>query len=143
LVKTIKNSRSSAPKKKGSLKDSRELAEQIGQLSLDKKAEDILVFDIREIASFADYFVICSGSSDRHLKAIADSVTEGIFNKYSIKPWHIEGYSYLRWILIDYVDVVVHIFLEDVREFYNLERLWGDAGITEIRDEGNNSGEST
>ena len=141
MEKTTKNSRSSAQKKKGSPKSSRELAKRIGHLSLEKKAEDILIFDISKISSFADYFVICTGTSDRHLKAIADNITDGIFEKYKVKPWHLEGYSYLRWILIDYVDVVVHLFLEDVRDYYNLERLWGDAKVIEIKDEETDSGE--
>jgi len=141
LEETIKNSRSSAKKAKDHYKDSKELAEKIGQLSLSKKAEDILIFDIREVSSFTDYFVICSGSSDKQLKAITDAITEGVFAAYTIKPWHLEGYSFLRWVLIDYVDVVVHIFLKDVREFYNLERLWGDAQIIEIKDENITTGD--
>ncbi len=141
MEKTIKNSHFSNKKKKGYLKSSKSLAEKIGFLSLSKKAENILIFDLRELTSITDYFVICSGNSDKHIKAITDAITEGVYKDLKINPWHIEGYTYLRWVLIDYVDVVAHIFLKEIREYYDLERLWGDAKIIEIKDDDYNSGE--
>ena len=80
-----------------------------------------------------DFFVICSADTDVQVKAIADAVVEGLEEK-QIRVWHNEGISQLRWVLLDYVDVVVHIFQKRVREFYNLEKLWGDAKIEQVED---------
>lgn len=101
---------------------------------LELKAEDIQVFDLTGIADFTDYFVICSGGSDTHVKAIADAVLEGL-KEQGQRPWHREGYDSRKWVLLDYVDVVIHIFQREVREFYALERLWADAPVEFIRDE--------
>ncbi|KPL18408.1 MAG: hypothetical protein AMJ92_08210 [candidate division Zixibacteria bacterium SM23_81] len=103
-----------------------EIAVACGEIALSKKAIDVKILDLREITSVTDYFVICTGSIDLHVKAISDAIVEGL-EKKKIKVWHIEGYSALKWVLLDYVDVVVHIFNGDVRDFYGLERLWGDA----------------
>jgi ribosome-associated protein len=92
----------------------------------DKKAEDILVLDLRGLASFTDYFLICSGASNRQLKTIADEIEEKL-RKVKRKPSHVEGYPKGEWILMDYVDFVVHIFTPKSRAHYDLERLWGDA----------------
>lgn len=104
----------------------RELALAAGEIALSKKATDVKVLDLRELTSVTDYFVICSGSVDLHVKAISDAIVEGL-EKIKREVWHIEGYSALKWVLLDYVDVVVHIFNGEVRDFYGLERLWGDA----------------
>tara|TARA_B110000116_G_C16615654_1_gene481438 strand:- start:297 stop:680 length:384 start_codon:yes stop_codon:yes gene_type:complete len=100
---------------------------------LEMKAEDITVLDLRGIAEFADYFVICSGTSDVHVRAIADSVIDRS-KKDNQRPLNTEGYDQRKWILIDFVDVVVHVMQPKDREFYGLERLWGDAPVEEILD---------
>ena len=92
----------------------------------EKKASDILVLDLREIASFTDYFLICSGRSHRQLASIADEVKDSL-RDLKRKPSHVEGYPRGEWILMDYVDFVVHLFTPSSREYYDLERLWGDA----------------
>jgi ribosome-associated protein len=91
-----------------------------------KKAEDIIVLDLRGLASFTDYFLICAGASNRQLATIADEVEEQL-RKVKRKPSHVEGYPKGEWILMDYVDFVVHIFTPRSRAHYDLERLWGDA----------------
>lgn len=91
-----------------------------------RKARDILALDLREVASVADYFLICSGSSERQVEAIAEAVEEAV-DGHGVRPWHVEGRESRRWVLLDYVDFVVHVFHERTREYYLLERLWGDA----------------
>ena len=86
----------------------------------------MIIIDLRKLNAPTDYFVICSGTADRQVKAIADSVVEGLKAK-GHRPWHVEGYDARHWILIDYVNVVVHVFNGDTRDFYSLETLWGDA----------------
>jgi len=86
----------------------------------------VLVLDLRKISTVADFFVICSGTSDVQVKAIADAIVEGL-EKRNVIAWHVEGYSARRWILIDFVDVVVHVFHSKAREYYMLESLWADA----------------
>ena len=94
----------------------------------DKKGEDILLLDIRELADFTDYFVICSGTSDRMLKALADEVLERVRVIHGLKG-RIEGLPQEGWLLIDYVDVVVHLFSPDRRDYYRLEELWGKGKV--------------
>lgn len=109
--------------------------EQLVDLSVkfvrSKKAEDILVIDLRRVTDIADFFILCTGNSDTHVEAIADALVEGMEGA-GYRPWHIEGYGERNWVLIDFVDVVVHIFQREPREFYALERLWGDAKIQEV-----------
>lgn len=107
------------------------LARDCGKLALEKKAEDVVIIDLRKMSASTDYFVICSGSSDKQIKAIVDHIVEEMETK-GVYAWHIEGYGALRWVLIDYVDVVVHVFLEDARRFYSLETLWGDAPMEQV-----------
>jgi ribosome-associated protein len=103
----------------------------------EKKASDIVVLDLRNLSNaIADFFVICSGNSDKQLDAIADSVDQEVLKAFKENPWHIEGKNNKEWMLLDYINVVAHIFRKDRREFYALERLWGDAGITEIDQNG-------
>ena len=90
----------------------------------DRKAVNLTVLDVGKICSFADYFVICSGTSTRHTRAISDAIEEQLKKKSDLLPAHMEGYAQAEWILIDYFDFVIHIFLERAREFYDLERLW-------------------
>ncbi len=97
----------------------------------EKKASDILVLDLRGLASFTDYFLICSGASRRQLESIADEV-EGSLRDLRRRPSHIEGYPRGEWILMDYVDFVVHLFTPSSREYYDLERLWGDAAKLDV-----------
>jgi ribosome-associated protein len=112
----------------------RTLAKRIGDLMISKKAHDVLILDLKKLTSAADYFVICTADSDSQVKAVADAVRDGM--EESNEPvWHYEGYQALKWIVLDYVDVVAHIFYKEDRSFYNLERLWGDAKITEVKDE--------
>ena len=99
----------------------------------EKKAQDIVVMDMREVKNaVADFFVICSGTSDKQLAAIADSIEEEVFKALSEDPWHREGKQNKEWLLIDYINVVAHIFRKDKRNYFALEKLWGDAQITEI-----------
>ena len=107
------------------------LAYLAGELALDKKATDVKILDLRKLSPICDFFVICSASVEIHAKAIADSIIENL-EKKGIRAWHHEGYQACRWILLDYVDVVVHIFLNEVRDFYELEKLWGDAETEEL-----------
>jgi ribosome-associated protein len=93
----------------------------------DRKALNLTVLDVGKICSFADYFVICSGTSTRHTRAISDAIQEQLKKKADILPAHLEGYAQSEWILMDYFDFVVHIFSERAREFYDLERLWKSA----------------
>ncbi|MGH9459988.1 MAG: ribosome silencing factor [Vicinamibacteria bacterium] len=92
----------------------------------DKKASDLVVLDLRGLASFTDFFFLATGNSNRQLKTIADAIEEGL-SKKGVEPNHVEGYPRGDWILMDYVDFVVHVFTPPSREYYNLERLWGDA----------------
>lgn len=122
-----------AKKRKGAA--SEKLSEIIVKGMQEKKANDIVVMDLRKVKNaVADFFVICSGNSDKQLDAIADSVDVEVFKTLKENPWHSEGKSNKEWVLLDYIDVVVHVFRKDKREFYALERLWGDAEITEIED---------
>ncbi len=107
------------------------VARMAGKLALTKKGQDVIILKLKNISSICDYFVIASGDVDVHVKAIAEAVDEGLARK-GIKPWHREGVKGGNWILLDYVDVVVHIFHKSLREFYALEKLWGDAPIEEI-----------
>ena len=110
-------------------------AEQLSQIVVkgmqEKKGEDIVVMDLRDIHNaVADFFVICSGNSDTHIDAIAESVDKEVYKVDGEDPWHREGYANKTWVLLDYVDVVVHVFNKDRREFYQIESLWGDAKIS-------------
>jgi len=110
-------------------------SEQLSQVVVkgmqEKKAEDIVVLDLRKVKNaVADYFIIGSGNSDPHVDAIAESVDYEVSKVGGESPWHREGKSNKTWVLLDYVDVVVHVFSHDKRSFYDLETLWGDAIIT-------------
>jgi len=97
-----------------------------------KKALDIVVLDISEIASFANHFVICSGDNQRQIQAIADEVQTQL-RQLQLRPNHVEGYRNAEWVLLDYVDTVVHVFSKNARSYYDLERLWRDARRVEPR----------
>jgi ribosome-associated protein len=101
----------------------------------EKKAVDIVLMDLRKVKNaVADFFVICSGSSDKQIDAIADSIDEQVYKSLNENPWHVEGKNNKEWMILDYTNVVAHIFRKDRRSFYALEKLWGDAEITEIED---------
>ncbi|MCU0327191.1 MAG: ribosome silencing factor [Spirosomaceae bacterium] len=102
---------------------------------LEKKATNVVVMDLRNVKNaITDYFVICSGNSDTQIDAIATSVEEEVYKANEISAWHKEGKQNKEWILIDYVDVVAHVFRKDRRTFYDLEALWGDAEIRVIEE---------
>ena len=108
------------------------VARGIANLTLTKKATDVLLMDLRGLTSMADYFVVCSADSDIQVRAIADAVVDGM-ERQGVRPWHIESGS-ANWILLDFVDVVLHVFHRNTRPFYNLEKLWGDAAIKRVAD---------
>ena len=105
-----------------------------GQLALSKKGFDVKILKLKALSSVCDYFVIVSGEADVHVRAIAHAVSDGLREAGS-KPVHTEGMNRGNWVLLDYADVVVHVFLEPTRRFYALEKLWGDAPIEELTDE--------
>ncbi|MCS7077245.1 MAG: ribosome silencing factor [Bacteroidia bacterium] len=97
----------------------------------DKKGKEIVVMDLRHLpTSITDYFILCSGDSDTHIKALCDSVEDKVHQVLQEKPWHTEGKEFRKWILLDYISVIVHIFYPEQRRFYGLEELWGDAYFT-------------
>src|SRR5574339_490502 len=123
-------------KRKGA--NSEKLSDVIVKGMQEKKAIDIVVLDLRKVKNaVADFFILCSGSSDKQLDAIADSIDAEVSKTLKENPWHVEGKNNKEWMLLDYINVVAHIFRKDRREFYALERLWGDAGITEISSDKN------
>jgi ribosome-associated protein len=112
---------------------SKKLCDAIVKGMVEKKASDILVMDLRKVKNaVADFFVICSGGSDKQLDAITESIDAEVFKAVKENPWHVEGKNNKEWMLLDYFDVVAHVFRKDRREFFALEKLWGDAEITEI-----------
>lgn len=118
--------------KKGAL-NSQDLSELVVKGMAEKKASEIVVMDLRGVQNaVADYFILCSGNSDTQIDAISDSVEEEVHKITQQNPWKREGRQNKEWVLIDYVDVVAHIFRKDKREFYALEELWGDAKISEV-----------
>mgnify|MGYP003957323521 FL=1 len=110
---------------------SSDLAAQIAQLSLDKKADHVLSIEVKDLTSITDHFVICSADTDVQVKAISDSIRRNTDHK----PIRIEGYQQLNWVLLDYIDVIVHIFRTTERTYYNIEKLWADAPIIEYNDD--------
>jgi ribosome-associated protein len=104
-----------------------ELADRIAEIASDKLAQEIKVFDLRGIVSYTDFFVICSGGTERQTKAIHDGIYQELKDDQRLLPRRVEGLTESRWILMDYLDAVVHVFTPDARSFYRLEQLWGDA----------------
>ncbi|MEO9894374.1 ribosome silencing factor [Aurantibacter sp.] len=99
------------------------------------KGQDIRLLDLRELENtVCDYFVICNGTSNTHVNAIVGSVQKTVSKAIKDKPWHVEGSENAEWILMDYVNVVVHVFQKQIREFYDIEGLWGDAKVTALED---------
>ena len=108
------------------MSEGRELVDRIVESAADKKAIDIVVLDVRDIVGYTDWFVICSGNTERQTKAIHDGIYEELKHA-GVLPRRVEGERQAHWILMDYLDVVVHLFTPETREFYALERLWGEA----------------
>ena len=111
--------------------ESAQLADIIGKLTLTKNAENVLSINVRKVSSSADYFIICSAETGIQVSAIANAVRKGT----PTKPWHVEGLNNQNWVLLDYIDVVLHVFKTKTREFYSLEKLWADAPTVEITNE--------
>lgn len=112
--------------------EAKSLAQQIGELALEKKADKVRLLDVHSITSMTDYFVICSGNSDTQVKAIVDHIVDEVAAVE--RPFNLEGYDTREWVLLDYINVVVHVFHAASRDFYDLERLWVDAEVTELDD---------
>jgi len=106
--------------------DSRNIAKLCRTIAEDKKAKDCIILDVRKISSVADYLLICSGTAEPHLKAIADDI-ERQLRDVGVRPRHHQGFPQSRWVVLDFGDVMVHIFHPELREHYDLEHLWGDA----------------
>ena len=113
--------------------DSKKFAQEIGELALQKKADKVKILDVHKITSMTDFFVICSGNSDVQVKAIVDHIVDEV--AVVERPFNKEGYDTREWILLDYINVVVHVFHQASRDYYDLERLWIDAKITELTDD--------
>jgi ribosome-associated protein len=109
------------------MNDSRATAVAAAQAAAAKQASDIVILDVRELIVITDYFVIASGSSDRQVRTLVEEIEKGVRERLDVKPVRREGEDGWEWVLLDYVDVVVHVFSEEQREYYDLERLWRDA----------------
>lgn len=106
-----------------------ELVREIARYASDKKAHDVVELDLREVVGYTDYFLVCSGNTPRQAKAIHDAILEGLKHEHEMLPRRVEGTPDGGWILMDYLDVVAHIFTPQAREFYRLENLWGEAPV--------------
>jgi ribosome-associated protein len=120
-------SRSGEASERGGALQPQQLLEEIVRLAADKKAIEIVELDLRGVLGYTDYFVICSGNTTRQTKAIHDGILEGLKREHGTLARRVEGASRADWILMDYLDVVVHIFTPQAREYYRLEQLWGEA----------------
>lgn len=114
--------------------NAQELANSIARLILEKKGKRVIIQDLRGLTSMTDFFVICTVDADVQAKAVMEHIKAQMIEQ-GIKPWHTEGSGSSSWVLVDFIDVVVHIFRQEARMFYSLERLWGDAEWVEIKDE--------
>lgn len=101
--------------------------------ALTKKASDVVIMDLRKVTDMTDFFVVCSADSDVQVKAVADAIIDGT-ESVGESTWHQEGFTQRQWVLLDYIDVVVHVFHKEARRFYALEKLWGDAKIETVED---------
>ena len=124
-----------SPKKAAKVEISEEIVNWVVKGMQDKKAQEIMVLDLREVNNaFTDFFVICSGTSDTQIDAIAESVDKEVWESGKVRVHSVEGKANREWLLMDYYDVIVHVFLKDKRSFFKLEELWGDAKFTVIPD---------
>ena len=108
-------------------------AKKISDLMLEKKALDIIIIDVHKITTLTDFFVICTSESEPQTRAITDHIYEQM-KEEGINAWHIEGYESLNWVLLDYVNIVVHVFSRESRDYYDIERLWADGHIIHVQD---------
>ncbi len=122
---------STTPRRRPAAGATRATARKVADFALEKKAVDVLVMDVRRVTDVTRFFIVCSGQSTPQVKAIADHVIDSCRDA-GLEIYHVEGYDALRWVLIDLVDIVVHVFQPDVRRYYQLERLWGDAPSEQI-----------
>lgn len=111
--------------------DSAELAQKAAAIALDNKANDVVVLSLKGVSDMTDFFVIASGTSDTHVRALGEHIQEGL-RKDGASAHHVEGLQQGRWVLLDYVDFVVHLFHPSLRSFYQLERLWSDAQVVPV-----------
>jgi ribosome-associated protein len=109
------------------------LANRIAEIASDRKAAEIRILDLREVVGYTDYFVICTGNTERQTKAIHDAIHEELKKAHGLLPRRVEGDREARWVLMDYLDCVVHIFTPDARAYYRLEQLWGEAPAREVQ----------
>jgi len=109
-----------------------ELLREVSRYAADKKAVNVVELDLRGVLGYTDYFLICSGNTGRQAKAIHDGILEGLKREHEMLPRCVEGSGQTGWILMDYLDVVVHIFTPETREFYRLEKLWGEAPVVAV-----------
>jgi len=109
-----------------------QIAAAAAGFAADRKAADIVQLDLRGMISYTDYFVICTGRSDRQTKAIHDAIHAGMKREHGLLPERVEGLPHARWILMDYLDVIVHVFTPETREYYRLEQLWGEAPVQAV-----------
>ena len=115
------------------IKKPKTIAKKIVDLMLDKKASNVKIIYVEKLTSLTDVFVICSSDSSPQTRAITNHITDEL-RKHDLKPWHIEGYQHLKWVLIDYVNIVVHVFDKESRDYYNFESLWSDGKIESIKE---------
>ncbi len=108
-------------------------AQRISEFMLEKKALDIIIIDVRKITTLTDFFVVCTSESEPQTRAITDHINLTM-KKEGTESWHIEGYQHLDWVLIDYINIVAHIFSKKAREYYEFERLWADGVISTVQD---------
>jgi len=113
--------------------EARQLALLAAESALQKRAQEVVLLDLRALSSVCDYFVLCHGDSEVQVGAIVEAVEEGL-EQHGARAWHVEGRDARQWVLLDYVDIVVHVFLGEARAFYRLEDLWADAGRELISD---------
>lgn len=113
-----------------------ELAETIAALAADKKAADLVEIDVRGVVGYTDFFLVCSGNTARQVKAIHDGIHQTLKDEHGLLPRRVEGLAEARWVLMDYLDVVVHIFTPDARGFYRLEQLWGEVPVRAMQSAG-------
>ena len=111
-----------------------EMVQAAAATALSRRARNAVILDLRQLPSFTNFFVICSGISDTQVEGISEAVRDELADNWNERPWHREGGRDADWVLLDYVDFVIHIFLEEKREYYNLERLWADAPQIEVPD---------
>ena len=107
--------------------DSKKLAQLCREFADNKKAENIVILDVRKLSSVTDYFVITSGTSGPHLRAIVDEITDKLREEHGVRPRAVDGTIHAAWVVLDYFDVIVHVMRRDMREYYDLDGLWGDA----------------